>query len=341
MSLTAHETDQVARIAEWKALRPSVLEATLGRLTEKVYGKIGSLVPQDKVGPILLKSFEMAEKVDTTSEIAKLAGLESIDEIKTWDLDRCDALADKVALEGDSIGMAEALVSEAGGIATELLNMPLQAREVILLLKRVGHCYGYPLNESHDDSYLKTLIILSHESDVAKRQALINRLISLEHGNLTEAEVEEENREIVQSIGAGFAEGSTMEFVPVVGMLVSVYNDFEYFHHLAENARRTFQERHLRDLAKIQEIPPAVKGVRESTLKNAYSFGRELFYLTGYGVGFGTGYIGFGFGKLIKKYAPPLADASLEGGQKAKIDAIHVADEIKGRATGMAGLESA
>jgi hypothetical protein len=119
--------------------------------------------------------------------------------------------------------------------------MPLQAREVILLLKRVGHCYGYPLNESHDDSYLKTLIILSHESDVAKRQALINRLISLEHGNLTQAEVEEENREIVQSIGAGFAEGSTMEFVPVVGMLVSVYNDFEYFHHLAEMHEELFR----------------------------------------------------------------------------------------------------
>ncbi len=338
MSLTAYESNQVAKIAAWKSVRPSLLEATLGRLTGKVFNSIGSLVPQEKVGKILIKSFEMAEKVDTTGEITKLAGAGSFTEIKDWDLEQCDALADKIALQGDTIGMAEAFASEAGGIATELLNMPLQAREVILLMKRLGHCYGYSLDDAQEDAYLKTLIVLTHETDVKKRLELLDRLRVLESGDISKEQLEEENKEIVRSIGAGFAEGTSMEFVPVVGMLVSVYHDFEYFHHLAENSRRVFQERHLRDQGKIDEIAPAEKGSRVSTLMNAYAFGREFCYLAGYGLGFGSGYIGFGFGKLVKKYAPPLGQASLEGGVKAKADAIDVAEAIKVRSRTAMGI---
>ena len=61
MSLTAYEEKQVAAIADWKALRPSLLESSLGRLSGAVFDKIGSIVPHTHVGDLLIKAFELAE----------------------------------------------------------------------------------------------------------------------------------------------------------------------------------------------------------------------------------------------------------------------------------------
>ena len=340
MSLSHYEARQVDAIAAWKAMRPSLLESTLGRLTESVYHRIGSAVPHTHVGTILLKSFELASKVDTIGEITKLAGVDSIDAISGWSLEQCDALADKVSLEGDTIGMAEAVASEAGGIATELANMPLQVREVILLLKRIGHCYGFAMNNANEATYLKTMVVLSHESDVPKRLELIERLRTLEKGDLSEEVVKEEDRDIEVDLASGFAEGSIMEFVPVMGTLVSVYNDYEYFHHLGQNARRVFQERRLRDQGKVDSIEPAAQAARESTVTNVYGFVKQFFYLTGYGVGFGAGYIGYGTGRLVQKTMPKLADTALEAGTKATTEAVQLADQLKSSSRGVLGLES-
>ncbi|MFM7132263.1 MAG: hypothetical protein ACKO0V_23185, partial [bacterium] len=153
-------------------------------------------------------------------------------------------------------------------------------------------------------------------------------LRGLEVKELTKAEVQEENAEIEKEIGAGFAEGSIMEFVPYAGVLVSVYNDFEYFHHLSITAKHVFQERHLRDQGKILEIPPAAVSQRESTLVNAYGFVKELFYISGYGVGYGASFIGYGTGSLVKRFIPPVANGALDGGSKASADAESAADRL-------------
>lgn len=328
MSLTAYEEKQVAAIADWKALRPSLLESSLGRLSGAVFDKIGSIVPHTHVGDLLIKAFELAEQVDTKTEIKKLAGVNSIDDLKIKTLEDCDKFADQIEQKAEAVGLTEAVFSEAGGIATELANMPFQAREVITFLKRFGHCYGYRLEGPTADAYLKLMIILAHETDVAKRQKLLHRLRELESSEVSREELKQENAEIEKEVGAGFAEGSIMEFVPYVGVLVSVYGDFEYFHHLSITAKHVFQERHLRDLGKVLEIPPAAVGKRESTLVNAYGFVKELFYMSGFGVGYGASFVGYGAGAIVKRFIPPVADGAIEGGAKASTDAGAAADRV-------------
>jgi hypothetical protein len=334
MSISSYEQQQISEIAGWKSLRPSLLEASLGRLAAAAYDHAGSLVHKTHIGPTLLKAFELAEQFDTVGEIRTLAGVESIDELRHSDLQRCDALVERIALREERLGLTEAAFSEVGGLATEIANMPIQAREVILLLKRIGHCYGYPLNEDTCDSYLKTLIILGHETKVAKRLELLNRLRTLESCRLSDEEIEEENREIETKIGAGFAEGSVMEFVPYFGMLLSVYNDYEYFHHLIITARRVFQERHLRDLGKVDEILPAEGERRESTLMNVAGFARELVYTGSYALGYSGAFLGFGLVRILTDFVPPVGRGVGEGSNNAAHDArtaaSHLNDSLKG-----------
>lgn len=330
MSLTAYEEKQVQAIADWKAVRPSVLESTLGRLTGTVFNRIGSIVPHTQVGPLLIKAFELAERVDTKTEIKKLSGVEQIEDIRFKTLEFCDGLTENIQKKAESVGLTEAIISESGGMATELLNMPFQAREVILFLKRFAHCYGYTLEDSKSDAYLKTLIILAHETDVTKRLDLLHRLKGLEENRISDEELEKENHEIEKEVGAGFVEGSLMEFVPYLGTLISVYNDYEYFHHLSITAKHVFQERHLRDQGKILEIPPAAVGKREKTIVNSYYFARELVYLTGYGVGYGTGFVGYGLGQIVKILVPPVGRGAVDGGQQAELDAKSASDRVKG-----------
>lgn len=340
MTLTAYEEKQVQAIADWKAVRPSVLEATIGRLTEGVYSTIGSVVPHTHVGDLLIKAFELAERVDTKTEIKKLAHVASIEDIKIKTLEECDKLTDKIQQKAESVGLTEAVFSESGGLATELLNMPFQAREVILFLKRFGHCYGYKLEGRTCDAYLKTLIILAHESDVAKRLELLHRLKSLEVATLSDEELEKENEEIEKSVGAGFAEGSIMEFVPVAGLLISIYNDFEYFHNLSVTARHVFQERHLRDQGKVLEIPPAAVGKREQTVVNVYGFTRQVFYLAGFGTGYGASFVGYGLGQIVKTFVPPVGRGAVDGGTQAAEDATAARHRVKEQFTAPLALEA-
>ncbi len=338
MPLSTYELNQVHEIAGWKSLRPSLLEASIGRVAASVYDRVGQIVPHTHVGPTLLKAFELAEKIDTTGEIASMAGVSAIEELKAWDLQQCDALVDRIALKEERLGLTEAAFSEVGGLATEIVNMPIQAREVILLLKRVGHCYGFALREDTVDSYLKTLIILGHETEVEKRLALLDRLRRLESGQISDAELAEEIEEIETEIGAGFAEGSVMEFVPYFGILVSVYNDFEYFHHLIITARRVFQERHLRDLGKIDDIPPAGQTGRESTLRNVAGFTRELVYTGSFGVGYGVAFLGYSVSRLLSDYVPPVGRGLAEGTTNAATDARSAADQVTSSMKGVLGI---
>lgn len=338
MPLSAYELNQVNEIAGWKSLRPSLLESSIGRVAASVYDRVGKVIPHTHVGPTLLKAFELAEKIDTTGEIAGMAGVTTIEDLKTWDLQQCDALVDRIALKEERLGMTEAAFSEVGGLATEIVNMPIQAREVILLLKRVGHCYGFEMREDTVDAYLKTLIILGHETEVDKRLALLDRLRKLENGQISDAELAAENEEIETEIGAGFVEGSVMEFVPYFGILVSVYNDFEYFHHLIITARRVFQERHLRDLGKIDEIPPAGQTSRESTLRNVAGFTRELVYTGSFGVGYGVAFLGYGISRLLADYVPPVGRGLTEGTANAASDARNAADQVTASMKGTLGI---
>jgi len=338
MNLSEYERGQVAEIAGWKSLRPSLLEASLGRLAASVYQRIGQLVPHSHVGPTLLKAFELAESIDTTGEIASMAGVTTIDEIKSWDLQQCDALVERIALSGERRGMTEAAFSEVGGLATELMNMPIQAREVILLLKRVGHCYGYRLDNANTDAYLKDLIILGHESQVDRRLELLDRLRKIESGIVTRAEIAAENEAIETQIGAGFTAGTVMEFVPYLGVLISIYDDFEYFHHLIITARRVFQERHLRDLGKVDEIPPAQQSRRESTTLNILGFAREIVYTGSYGLGYGAGFLGYGLLQLSKDYVPPVGRGLSEGSASASTDARQTAANLNDSVKGVLGI---
>lgn len=338
MNLSDYERTQVAEIAGWKSLRPSLLEASLGRLAASVYDRLGRIVPHTHVGPTLLKAFELAERIDTASEICGMAGVSKISDIKEWDLQRCDALVDTIALKEQSIGLSEAALSEVGGLATEIMNMPIQAREVILLLRRVAHCYGYELDDGRADAYLKTLIILGHETTVAKRLELLDTLRRLESEAISDAELEAENQEIEAEIGAGFAEGSVMEFVPYLGILVSVYNDYEYFHHLMITARRVFQERHLRDLGKVVSIPPADVAARESTAINLFDFARELVYTGSFGVGYGASFVGYGLMRLIRANLPETARGIDDGAEDAKRDARKAARSVASSARGVVGF---
>jgi hypothetical protein len=338
MDLSDYERTQAAEIAGWKSLRPSLLEASMGRLAASVYDRLGRIVPHTHVGPTLLKAFELAERIDTTGEIRGMAGVATIDEIKSWDLQQCDALVERIALKEQSIGLSEAALSEVGGLATEIMNMPIQAREVILLLRRVAHCYGYELNDERADAYLKTLIILGHETTVAKRLELLETLRRLESDTISDAELEAENQEIEAEIGAGFAEGTVMEFVPYLGILVSVYNDYEYFHHLMITARRVFQERHLRDLGKIDVIPPASQVARESTALNLFDFARELVYTGSFGMGYGAGFVGYGLMRLIRSNLPETARGIDHGAESAARDARQAAQTVAATTRGLVGI---
>jgi hypothetical protein len=147
-----------------------------------------------------------------------------------------------------------------------------------------------------------------------------------------------ENVEIENEIGAGFTEGTVMEFVPYLGILVSVYNDFEYFHHLIITARRVFQERHLRDLGKLDDIPPAQLTIRESTAVNLLGFARELVYTGSYGVGYGAGFVGFGLLRLLKEYVPPVGRGIGDGTVNAAGDARQAADNLNDSFKGAFGI---
>lgn len=322
--LTAYEQEQVRRIAAWKSDPPHPLAEFWKRLSLPAARALEKLIPDTMVRAAIEKSYDVSDLIAGQEEIRRRAGVEDLEELRHGSLQRCDELAAGVRVTAESVAAAEGGLTGAGGIVTTFLDVPLLFTLSLATIRRIGHCYGYPLDHRRGRHFVLGILIAAMAGSLKLRRERVRQLRELE-----DLLIEETQEDILteEALSVLF-QVEVFEDVPGVGVASGAAVNWFFMRRVAETARVVFQERWLRDNGKVDVIEPAE--VHERFLAGGWSglIGRAVY----------SGFYGLGYGVALPVYAlasrmGPTDNALVRGLQDGAADASRQASLVVERFT--------
>ncbi len=186
--LTPYESQQVARIAAWKADRPGLLRRGVEMLKWPVTRLFERLVPADRARAMFERLHRAADWEEGRDRIQRALGIDHVKELCDGPLEKCDELIPKLARISREIITSESLLASAGGEVTELLELPAEIMLALRTVHRVAACYGYVLEHPADESLVIAIIGLSLMDEPEDRLRYRRLIRHLEEGTLTSEE---------------------------------------------------------------------------------------------------------------------------------------------------------
>jgi len=257
------------------------LSRPLSRLAARV-------VPQGAIRALVAKAEAMSEKLGGPAEIAHMAGVPDIRELRDRAFEECDSLAVTISTPAQRQAMIEGAIAGLGGLVTETLNIPVLLTAALRAIYRIGYCYGYPLDTEIDRIVVLAILELSTADEPARRQALFQQLKNLgtpaANGQTPAKPVSLDGVEedLLQDLAFGA--------VPILGDLTWIVLDHDFIRRVDITARRIFQERWLKDHGKLDEIHPAPVSQRRSSLAGGLDLAAQLVYLGSFGIAYGVAF---------------------------------------------------
>jgi hypothetical protein len=297
-SLTPYEVQQAARIADWKGRRPGLVKRSLATLKAPLDRLFEKTVPAADARRMLTRLHRAADWQHGHDAIAERLGIENFSVLRDGPLERCDSLVKKVKDLGRRVITSESLLANAGGIATELLELPAELMLALRAVHRVAACYGYQLTAPQDDTLVLAMIGISLLDSPEERLRARRLIRELEEGKcrpgdeeqlteIAQSRIEDElGEELADQIGSTLVEEKFGEAIPLLGAVVGVVLDNAFISGVEEAAQRVFQERWLREHGKLDEVAPVESA---SLTTDSLSSGiNQAIYSTSYAISFGV-----------------------------------------------------
>ncbi len=286
--LNEYEARQADEIAAWKSERPSLVMAAFRGLSRPLSRLAARVVPDGTIRALVAKAEAKSEKFGGPAEIARMAGVSDIRELRDRTLEESDRLAMTVSTPAQQQAMIEGAFAGLGGVVTETLNIPVLLTAALRSIYRIGYCYALPLDTEIDRFCVLAILELSTADEPARRQALFQQLKNLgipaANGQAPAKPVSLDGLEedLLQDLAFGA--------VPIVGDLTWILMDYDFIRRVDIPARRVFQERWLKDHGKLDLIHPAPESQRRSSLEGGIDLAAQLVYLGCFGLGFGVAF---------------------------------------------------
>jgi hypothetical protein len=280
--LTPYESEQVRRIADWKSKPTSPLQELWKRVSLPVASAIEKVIPDRAVRAAVMASYDASDLLAGQESIKRRAGVRGIAELKHKPLEECDALARGVAATAETIALVEGAVTGFGGVLTTLVDVPLLFTLGIGVTRKIGHCYGYPLESPRDRHFVLGVLIASMAGWLEVRRHRIDQLREIE--DLLIEEIQEDI--LVDEALSLLFQLEVFEGIPGVGTASGALFNWLFMRRLDRTSRMVFQERWLRDNGKVHEIEPAVTHARALAGGWSGALGRAAYsgcYLLGFG----------------------------------------------------------
>ena len=290
--LNDHEAEQVRAIALWKSGRPSLLLESYRTLIRPLSKLVSLVVPKDLARHALAKVESLAEARDTADDIVEAARISTIHDLLNRDLEECDRLSKMVSVHAEHLALLEGAVPAAvgvalpmgGGAAAAVLDVPVLLEASIRAIRRIGHCYGFPLDSEPDRRFVLGILDVANQDTPCGREETREGLWDPDGP----AETRHDDSDAAQAIEESVVDDLPIESIPVVGDVANLVLDYAFVRRVDLTARRVFQERWLRANGKVESIPPAPEARRRSSIEGVAAVASEVAYVGAYGVSFGV-----------------------------------------------------
>ena len=283
VQLTAYESDQVAQIAAWKSRPPNPLGEILDRISLPAAKLVGNVIPDAPIRVAIDQSFRLAVLLAGKEEIQRRGDVDDLSDLRKKLLEDCDRLALQTGFFSQVFATAQGAMTGAGGAWTTLIDVPLLFILSLWTILKIGHCYGYPLDQQRDRHFVLGLLIAALTGTTETRRKRLDELHKLEYLLVVETQQEIAAEEIMSIL----FQLEIFEEIPGIGAISGALLNLSFMHRVENTARRVFQERWLKDTGKVRAIEPATVHGRDLEPGWAGTM-RRMAYAGCYCAGFGV-----------------------------------------------------
>jgi hypothetical protein len=257
-TLTPYESEQVQQIAAWKSSPPSSISELFKAITMPVADRIEKAIPDAPVRVVIEKSYSVSEMLAGKEDIKRRAGVQDLGDLWQKPLEECDRLALQVGAAAQGWATVEGALTGAGGVITTLIDVPILFVLSLRTILRIGHCYGYALDQHKDQKFVLGVLIAATSGSLAVRRQRLDQLHEIEHWLLEETQEEIVTEEALSVL----FQLEIFEQIPGIGAISGAVLNLLFIRRVENTARRVFQERWLRRSGKVHVVEPAAVHAR-------------------------------------------------------------------------------
>ena len=270
MHLTKYESDQVAEIRAWKREEPSVVSKAFGIALSPITWLINKIIPESAIRGVLNFSSSAADWLTDTKDIVRDAGVNSVEDLKTLDLEKLDALSNGVHNWAIGMGSAEGGATGAVGLPGIAADIPAIIILAMRTIHKIGVCYGFEVKTLHDKEFAFAILAASGANDMVEKVSALSTLRAVEVAITKEtwkalAQKAASNqmgkeagiigvKNLAKQLGINLTKRKALQAIPAIGAFVGASVNGWYIKEVGWAARRAFQERWLLENHKIIEI---------------------------------------------------------------------------------------
>ena len=142
---------------------------------------------------------------------------------------------------------------------TTLVDVPLLFALSLRTVLKIGHCYGYPLEQDKDQHFVLGVLLTALSGSGSRRGATG----STDFVKLEELLIVETQEEILtEELWSFLFQLEIFKAVPGVGVISGALLNLAFMQRVDATAQWVFQERWLRDNGKVDAIAPALVAAR-------------------------------------------------------------------------------
>ena len=203
----------------------------------------------------------LASKFADRDDIIRDGGVGRIPDLRDRhikSLEDCDRLANNVHNWAVGTATVEGGVAGAVGIVGIAIDTPALITMGLRVIYKIGLCYGYEFNDESDKQFVLGILSVASANTMAEKNASLLFLKQMsvlvvktawknmaEKGAIGSAVIAIKN--LAKQIGINITKRKAAQAIPVVGAGVGAAMNAKYLNDIAWAARRSFQERWLRD----------------------------------------------------------------------------------------------
>ncbi len=252
--LTEYENSVVRDIARWKAQKIGWYTRLTGRLTKPVAWAMKKVIPEVAAQKAIEAAYATSNWLASPNGVAEKAGLKTLTELQTKSLELSDQLADDVSTSSQAMAAVDGAVTGAGGFLLATADVGALAVVALRAIHCTGHCYGYPLNQAQDRSWILGVLLVVGTKSPTERLELLGKLQNVESWVLAETA----EALAMERIGQLLVELASLEAIPGIGAIIGTGTNLFFIRQVLQAARCVFQERWLRGNGKVEWIAPQI-----------------------------------------------------------------------------------
>lgn len=258
-----YEHGQINAIQVWKSRSPSVISRAAGYALKPVSWAIGKVVPPSAVEAALRGAHWAASRTFSEERIVRDAGVGCYEELNSLELEALDRLARDIHRYAVGYAVLEGGTTGAAGLAGIAADIPAVIMIALRTIQGIGTCYGYRSNLDVEREYnLGILSVAGANSLKEKTSSLLflrelqvtilhNTFKAMGEKAATRTLGKEAAivglRNLARRLGVNLTKRKLLQAIPATGAAIGAAVNATFISDVAWAARRSYQERWLRD----------------------------------------------------------------------------------------------